>query len=203
MPGKDFSVNEYINIYIYIIMSHTNEKGMVVGKRYMLTYKTEKLTQITILKYSAFTDKDTDIYHIEHLLNTKTGELKENFEFEKRTGWIYFLNIIDMEEIDLEYSKLKLTFAKGLKDENSLLYSLSYDFIESIVEKFEELYFETCLKIYFETCLKIYDRFTQIAGEYVQLNQNYFKGGGKKRKSKKRRRKSKKKNKSKTRRRRR
>tara|TARA_Y100001958_G_C21231475_1_gene557255 strand:- start:2491 stop:2628 length:138 start_codon:yes stop_codon:yes gene_type:complete len=45
-------------------MSHTNEKGMVVGKRYMLTYKDESTTGINILKYSKFTDKDTDVYQI-------------------------------------------------------------------------------------------------------------------------------------------
>ena len=95
-------------------MSHTNEIGMVVGKRYMLTYKTESLTVIAILKYSEFTERDTDIYHIEHLLDTKTDKLKKDLEHETRgeNVILYFRDIIDMEEIDLEYSKIKLAFAK-------------------------------------------------------------------------------------------
>jgi hypothetical protein len=52
MSRKDFSVNKILNIYK--LMSHTNEKGMVVGKRYILTYKTESLIRIAILRYSDF-----------------------------------------------------------------------------------------------------------------------------------------------------
>ena len=101
-----------------------------------------------------------------------------------------------MEEIDLEYSKIKLDFAKGLIDENSLIYGLPYDLIESISENLKKLYFEICLKIY-----------NRLIGKLVRVTQGQFKNGGGKRKFKKKRRKSKrkskKKKKSKTRRRRR
>ena len=51
-------------------MSHTNEKGMVVGKRYMLTYKYGWTEEIAILKYSEYTGAgggDTDKYDVEYL----------------------------------------------------------------------------------------------------------------------------------------
>lgn len=205
-------------------MSDTNEKGMVVGKRYMLTYKTEKITQITILKYSEFTDRDTDRYDVEYLLNTKTGELQRNFKYEARGNFSYFIDIIDMEKIDLEYSKLKLTFARASTSENPLLYNLIDDLIGCIGEKFNELYFETCLKIYNRLIGKLVrvtqgpfkkdtttllNEIKEILSENSELRESMYKkhdrkkGGGKKIKSKKRRRKSKKKKKSKTRRRRR
>ena len=38
-----------------------NEVGMEVDKRYMLTYKTENIEQIIILKYSEKTERETDI----------------------------------------------------------------------------------------------------------------------------------------------
>lgn len=57
-------------------MSHTNEKGMVVGKRYMLTYKTESLIRIAILRYSNFlVDSERDKYELEYLFNVNTKEL--------------------------------------------------------------------------------------------------------------------------------
>ena len=129
-------------------MSHTNEIGLVVGKRYMITYKYNQTQQIAILKYSEFADRDTDIYDIEHLLNTKTGELKRNFKYGTGGNFRHFIDIIDMEEIDLEYSKLKLAFARASTSENSLIYDLPNDLIDNIGEKFKELYFEACLKIY-------------------------------------------------------
>mgnify|MGYP001276487022 CR=1 FL=1 len=195
-------------------MSHTNEIGLVVGKRYMITYKYEQTQEIAILKYSEFTDRNTDLYDVEYLLNTKTGKLRRNLKYETRGKFRYFKDIIDMEEIDLEYSKIKLAFAKGLVDENSLLYGLLDDLIEYIGSKFKELYFESCLKIYnrlLETELSHNQVDTSahtagelIANQRVQLVPDYFRGGSrKKRKSKKRKRRKSKKNKSKTRRRRR
>ena len=57
-------------------MSHTNEKGMVVGKRYMLTYKTESLIRIAILRYSDFlVGSERDKYEQEYLFNVNTKEL--------------------------------------------------------------------------------------------------------------------------------
>ena len=107
-----------------------------------------------------------------------------------------------MEKIDLEYSKIKLAFARASTSENSLLYDLSNDLIDNIGEKFKELYFEAGLKIYTRSSILI-----SVLITILRVTQGRFKNGGGKRKFKKKkrkskRRKSKKKKKSKTRRRR-
>jgi hypothetical protein len=187
-------------------MSHTNEKGMVVGKRYMLTHKTESLIRIAILRYSDFlVGSERDKYELEYLFNVNTKELisytpPDNISYAR--DFDHIIDIIDMEEIDLEYSKIKLAFARATTSENSLLYDLSNDLIDNIGEKFKELYFEACLKIYTRSSILI-----SVIITILSVTQGRFKNGGGKRKFKKKkrkskRRKSKKKKKSKTRRRR-
>ena len=78
-----------------------------------------------------------------------------------------------MEEIDLEYSKIKLAFARASTSENSLLYDLSNDLIDNIREKFKELYFEACLKIYTRSSMLI-----SVLITILSVTQGRFKNGG-------------------------
>lgn len=135
-------------------MSHTNEKGMVVGKRYMLTYKNESLTKIYILKYSDFlVGAERDKYELEYSFNVNTGELDSftspnNIGYVKNVGPI--IDVIDMEKIEKEIEKEMDAVAiknarTGEGDEQEL---------------------------YFKACLKIYNRLT---GKSVRVTQGPFK----------------------------
>ena len=144
-------------------MSHTNEMGMVVGKRYMLTYKYGQTKEIAILKYSEFTGNgggDTDKYDVEYLLNTKTGGLRRNFKYETRVNVRYFIDIIDMEEIEKEIE------------------------MDAVRDKPE---------LYFKACREIYNRLTgernlEGGGKKIKSKKGKRRKSKKKKKSKTRRR---------------
>ena len=82
------------------------KKGMVVGKRSMLTDNLSGEDIIYILKYSRFFyGAERDEYEVEYRFNVDTGELEtpkppRNIKYSKTA--VLFTDVIDMEEIEKE-----------------------------------------------------------------------------------------------------
>ena len=199
-------------------MSHTNEKGMVVGKRYMLTDNSSGEDIIYILKYSRFLNgAERDEYEVEYLFNVDTGKLEtpkppSNIKYSKGVGLI--TDVIDMEEIEKEMNVVgdnpKSYFKACLEIYNRLTGKFSGEDPDDDTDIKDPVDFLIARRTKREEEEEERKWYESVYGLYETGGRNLEgarRGGGKKDKTKKKKRKSKsrkskKKKKSKTRRRR-